>query len=279
MKKYEILKYLLIFTLIFSFLACDDTIDNEFDEAVELRSLPWQASVKMDVAAVEDKEVFIWLTNVVTLEQYWGNETVELEMTFSSGIPTENYTKIDFYLTAEEVDGYNVTDPFDTEGRFLKTISELPEDGEFSLHINGNDAYELFKSDFLNSRSEVPLLDGDLFEIHWILTNNDRSTYNSKDYVGGDTRFGFATLHKEKKPPSWEGTFEYECIYVSDGGLNYGGVEVGDTGEITIVETTGTLELNKLFDVDDLSFGYYYGGPGALSLNFNTGKTAVIDDS
>lgn len=279
MKKYSIIKYLMVLSLIFTMHSCDDDDTSEFPDAVSPESLAWQANTHIKVTPIEDKEAFIWLTNVVTLEQYWGNETVELQMKLSSVIPTENFAKIDFYLTLQEKDGYNATPPYDTKGKLLTTVNDLPESGEFGLQINANDAFELFKGDFVNPRTTAPLLDGDLFEIHWIITNKDGTLLNSQDYVDGEYRFGFTTLHEEKKPPSWEGTHKYEWIQVSDGGLQYGGVKVGDTGEINIVETSDALDLDKFFDADDLSFGYNYGGPGSLSLNFETGETSTIDTS
>ncbi len=279
MKKKSFIKYMLVLSLIFSMHSCNEDITNEFPEAPSPGSLGWQANTQIKVTPIEEKETFIWLTNVVTLEQYWGNDTVELQMKLSSIIPNDNFAKIEFYLTAQEKDGYNATPPYDTSGKLLSTVTDFPESGEFDLQINADVAYEMFKGDFVNPRPEAPLLDGDLFEIHWIITNKNGTVLNSQDYIAGEYRFGFTTLHKEKKPPNWEGTHEYEWIYVSDGGLDYGGVKVGDKGQINIVETTDALELNKLFDADDLSFGYYYGGPGSLSLNFETGETNVIDDT
>jgi len=279
MKKYSFIKYLLVLSIIFSMHSCNDEITSEFPNAVDPANLAWQANTHIKVTPVEDKEAFIWLTNVVTLEQYWGNEIVELKMKLNSVIPTDNFAKIDFYLTAQEKDGYNATPPFDTTGKLLSTLTDFPESGEFGLQIDADDAYELFKGDFLMPRTTAPLLDGDLFEIHWIITNKDGTELNSQDYVAGEYRFGFTTLHKEKKPPSWEGTHEYEWIYTSAGASTWGGVSVGDKGQINIVETSDALDLDKFFDADDLSFGYNYGGPGSLSLNFETGETSTIDDS
>jgi len=275
MKKYSFIKYLLVSSLIFTIQSCDDEITSEFPDAKSPENMAWQANTNIKVNPVEDKEAFIWLTNVVTLEQYWGNDTVELKMKLNSIIPTENFAKIDFYLTAQETNGYNATPPYDTTGKLLTTTTDLPESGEFGLQINADEAYDLFKGNFVNPRITAPLLDGDLFEIHWIITNKDGTVLNSQDYVGGEYRFGFTTLHKEKKPPSWEGTFNYEWIYVSDGGLQWGGVKVGDKGQIEIVETTDALELNKEFDVSHLLFNYNYGGAGKIYLNYETGETYV----
>ncbi|MCF6223326.1 MAG: hypothetical protein L3J34_06315 [Flavobacteriaceae bacterium] len=275
MKKYSIIKFLMVLSLVFSIQSCRDLNDLEFPEAKDPGSLAWQATTHMKISPTEGKETFVWLTNIITLEQYWGNDTVELNFEMDSSIPTENFSKIDFYLTVEEKDGYNSTPPYNTEGKLLRTITDLPENANFVLQISGNKVYEMFKSDFINPRQQAPLLDGDLFEIHWIITNKDGTFLNSQDYIQGEYRFGFSTLHKDKKPPSWEGTFNYEWTYVSDGGLQWGGVKVGDTGQIEIVETTEALELNKEFDVSHLLFNYNYGGDGKIFLNYTTGETYV----
>jgi len=278
MKKNIILRYLLILSFIYSFQSCNDELDSEFSEA-NTENIPWQADTHIKIQPVKDKEAFIWLTNVITLEQFWGNDTVELNLALNSVITNTSFSKIDFYLTAQEKDGYNYTPPYDTTGKLLTSITEIPEDGKINLKIKADDVYELFKNDFVNPRPEAPLLAGDLFELHWIITNVDGSVLNSNDFIEGEYRFGFTTLYKEKKPPSWEGTFDYEWIYVSDGAEEWGGVAVGDKGQITIEELTDATETQKVFDVSHLLFNYNYGGPGKLYLDFNTGETYVEGNS
>jgi hypothetical protein len=279
MKKYSIIKYILLLSVLFSAGSCQDIDDSEFPNTIDPGNLEWQATTHMKIKPVEGKETFVWLTNIITLEQYWGNDTVELNFKLLSAIPTDNFSKIDFYITAQEKDGYNTAPPYITEGKLLRTITDLPESGEFNIMIQGDELYEMFKSDFINPRSQAPLLEGDIFEIHWIITNKDGTIFNSQNHVEGEYRFGFTTLHKDKKPPSWEGVFNYEWIIVSGEAEKWGGVKVGDKGQIEIVETTEALEISKEFDVSHLLFNYKYGGAGKLFLNYNTGETYVEGNS
>lgn len=277
MKSYNnYLKFIFVLSLIFNFSSCSNEYENEFASVVPPENMPWQANTGLKIKPEKDKEAFIWETNLLTQEQYWKNKEVTLHINLKSPVPATDFEKIDFYLTAQEKDGYNYNPPYDTEGRFYKTVTGFPESGDFILKIDAEEAYDLFKNDFVNPRPNAPLLEGDLFELHWVITYKDATTLNSKDYIGSEYRFGFATLYKDFAPPVWEGSFDYEWIYVSDGGIQWGGVDVGDTGQINIVETEPG---SGLYDVDDLSFGYKYGGPGQIKFDFTSGLLTVIDDT
>lgn len=278
MKKYNIIKYLWVLTLVFAFQACDDKNESEFDAAVEAGNLPWQASTEINLMGEEDKTSFVWLNDVITFDTFWGNNVVPFSGTISSAHPLADLQKIDFYITAHERNGFNDTDPVDMKGKMLTSISPVPESGTFNLSVSADDVYDLFKNDFQTGRPDAPLLETDKFIINWVITHTDGSTYDSSTINEPNAGRGISVKHEPYTPPGFVGKFKYEWVWLSDGGLSYGGVTVGETGTQTFT-LDGIDGLVATSSTDNLMFGYNYGGPGSVTFDYGTGELNIIDTS
>ena len=276
MKKYALIKYFFILSVIFSLNSCGEDDDSEFIDAVSPENLEWQANTNITVTPVEDKNIFVVDRQVLGGALSWANDTVEFNMDLNSILPIDDFASIDFYLTAEELNGYNYTGPYDTSGKLYQTVlsSEMTEDGKFNIEIIADEAAILFQNEYQNSRPEIALLEGDLFELHWVIKANNGTIYDSRDYVESDTRFGFTVRYDDIAPLIWDGIFEYEWTYTSAGAESWGAVYVGKTG-LTIITPTSP----GLYDSNDVSFDYYYGGPGSITFDYLTGLTAIVDTS
>lgn len=253
----------------FSLQSCSD--DFSTIEEVETR---WQESTHLKLRPVEGKEAFVWEKNILTQEQYWKNTVVELDLVINSDLANTEVSKVDFYLTAEELDGYNYTAPFDTNGKLLSTVTGISEDGKFKLILNAEEVYELFSSDFKKDRTESQVLKDDMFELHWVVTAKDGSLMDSRNYVDGEYRYSIAGKYQELAPPIWQDSYDFEWL---SGNEIFGmlGLSVAPTGEMTITEsdTPGTYTIpNMLFNAD-------FGIPmtGALVFDFNSGLTTVTN--
>lgn len=265
MKIYSYINYLLILGFVLSLQSCDDDFFTQEEEISQ-----WEAATNLKIASVEGKEAFVWEKNLLTEEQYWKNTVVELDIEISSTLESSELEKVDFYITAEESDGFNYTAPFDTDGKLLNTISEIPEDGKFKLTLNAEDVYDLFSGEFKNARTISTVLDGDLFELHWVITAKDGSVMDSRNYAEGDYRYTIKGVNQGWAPPVWEGTYDVEFLEV---GAGLWQAAVGDTGEMTITESDvlGTYDIpNLLFTID---IGQPY--PGKLVYDFITGSSNV----
>jgi len=64
-----------IFKRRFLLNSCEDSNDTILEEAVN-----WQQNTIIKFAAEEDKETFIWYYDLLTNEDYWGNDEVELDI-------------------------------------------------------------------------------------------------------------------------------------------------------------------------------------------------------
>lgn len=259
MKKKSILKYLLFFSTIFLLQSCDEDT-NIYEEG----EFSWQNSTVLKVTPVEDKETFIWYKDLLTFDEYWGNETVELNMKLRSNLSGDQFSKVDFYVTVEEKDGYNYKAPFNTTGKMFTSV-DIPESGEFSVSLSAEDVYGLYLNDFQTDRSEKLAIEGDIFLLYWVITAKDGSTLDSRSVATND-RYAIKVLVQNYAPPVWEGTFNYEII---DLGYSYGEA-IGDTGQITITHLG-----EGVYNVSSLTFNYYYSGPGNIVFDFLDGLTYV----
>lgn len=253
----------------FSLQSCSD----DFSTIEEIET-SWQESTHLILTPVEGKEAFIWEKSIETSEQYWKNTSVEFDVVINSEIANTEVSKIDFYITAEERDGYNYTAPFDTDGKLVSTVSSISEDGKFSIELDAEEVYQLFSSDFKNDRTESQIIKGDLFELHWVVSAKDGSVMDSRDYVAGEYRLSFEGIYQELAPPIWEGTYDFEWIEVSEDLPMYG-VNLGDTGEMTIIQssTLGTYDIpNMLFSLN-LGMPYH----GKLIYDYPSGETKFED--
>lgn len=269
MRREIIFKYFLFFSAIFLMNSCDESDDSISEET----AINWQEKTRIAFAPVEDKETFIWYHDLLTNEDYWGNDEVEIDMSLKSNISVENFSKVDFYLTVEEKDGYNYTAPFNTDGKMIGSET-IPESGEFSFKISADEAYGLYLSDFKNSRSNILAREGDIFLLYYVITAKDGTTLDSRQSIKQGNRFGMKVRVEDYAPPVWEGTFDFEWIEVSGGAANYGGVWVGKTGQVTI-----THDGEGVYSMSNLLWDYFYGGAGKIYYDFIDGLVYVDGSS
>lgn len=264
MNNKSLLGYFLVLCTVFLSQSCDIDADDSYTEG----NLSWQSTTRISAKAVKDKETFIWYHDLLSGEDYWGNDKVELNMKLVSDLKPEEFSTIDIYIVAEEKDGYNYSAPYDSKGKLLKTV-DMPSTGEFSLELAATDAYALFANEFLTDRSEVLAAKGDIFLVYWVLNRNDGSKLDSRDHLNYE-RYPIIVRVEDYAPPVWEGTFEYEWIECSNGAVNWGGVFVGQTGTVNIVN----LGEGK-YSMTNLLWNYYYGSAGYIYYDFISGLTYV----
>ncbi|GAA3573715.1 hypothetical protein [Snuella lapsa] len=266
MKKKTFFKYTLLFSIIVFFQSCTSSSE---DEIIEDPLTNWQAKTRLRVTPQEDKDTFIWYKDLLTNEEYWGNKTVELDMTIMSPLSGSDFSKVDFYLTVEEKEGFNYTAPFDTTGKMIGSKS-INDSEEFTLSIDADDAYGLFLSNFKNSRSSSLAREGDIFLLYWVITAKDGSTLDSRTTLREGNRYGMKVKVEDYAPPVWEGTFDFEWIVVSGGAANWGGVYVGKTGSVNIAHLG-----NQVYSMSNLLWDYKYGTSGKIYFDFLSGETYV----
>ncbi|MCF7568282.1 hypothetical protein L3X37_07885 [Sabulilitoribacter arenilitoris] len=268
MKREIIFKYFLFFSAIFLLNSCDESDDSVIEEVVN-----WKEQTRIAFTPVEDKETFIWYHDLLTNEDYWATDEVEINMSLKSNVSAENFSKVDFYLTVEEKDGYNYTAPFNTTGKMIGSVN-VPESGEFTFNIKGDDAYGLYLNDFKNSRSSVLAREGDIFLLYYVITAKDGTTLDSRKSTKVGNRFGMKVKVEDYAPPVWEGTFDFEWIEVSGGAATYGGVFVGKTGSVNITHLG-----NQVYSMSNLLWDYKYGTSGKIFFDFLSGETYVSGNS
>ena len=250
-------------------IACSKS--DEFDAAVDPENIDWQANTGISITAIDSITSFIWETNLLTMESYPVSDTLELSFKIESTEKIENISKVEIYVSAEEKEGYNYSEPFDYTRKLFATITEIPEDGKFSLKIPAEDLYELFRSDFLNDRSEVHLLDGDFFTLTWQITHLDGTVFDSNDNPIPENNFGLQVKYQDYYPPVLEGSYTYEYIEAG-AGLSMLGIGVGTTGtiDITLTEPPGT------YYVSDFGFNNWY-LPNTLVHDFPSGLVTTSE--
>ena len=264
MNNISILKYFLIVGFVCFLQSCSEDSDSELFDPIQSDQLAWQASTNITVSQVEGKESFIWYNNLLSNTQYWHNDVVELEMQLVSQFAkVDDFESVDFYLTAQEEDGYNYTAPYEREGLLLKTADEFTEEGEFTVSISVDEVVALFENKFQNPRSSAPLLVGDLFELFWVINNNDGTKLDSRDYFEGLYSFGFTTKHKDYAP-TWIGTFDWVEID-TDGNV----VPGGNSGQ-----STSVLNDDGTYTFDPCDF-FENWGAGTITYDYPTGKVNI----
>jgi len=273
MKTKKHIKYLTVLILFISIYSCSE--NDIVDPAISAEELGWKAFTNLTVSPTQGKDSFIWTTNLLTFEEYWGNDIVELNLKLNSNIDFENFSKVEVYIRAAEVDGYNYTAPFEMKGKLLTTITEIPKTGEFKISMAVQEVYDLFKNDFVNDRTSSIILHGDVYTLTWVITKTDGEVFDSSEKNAIGYSYGFSGKFENYAPPVWEDTYDYEWIAVSSNTILYGGRNVGDTGTITI-----TSIGNGNYEVSDLIFGInYFGGPGILTYDFSSGLTTISGPS
>ncbi len=267
MKKQKYINLIVTTLLVILMIACSKS--DEFDAAIDPENIDWQANTGISITAIDSITSFIWETNLLTMESYPVSDTLELSFKIESTEKIENISKVEIYVSAEEKEGYNYSEPFDYTRKLFATITEIPEDGKFSLKIPAEDLYELFRSDFLNDRSEVHLLDGDFFTLTWQITHLDGTVFDSNDNPIPENNFGLQVKYQDYLPPVFEGTYTYEYLEVGPG-MAMLGIDVGRTGviEISLTEPPGT------YYVSDVNFSSWF-LPNTLTHDFFSGLVTV----
>lgn len=276
MKLISYIKYITLgMMMLFAFYSCNVEDESEFPDITVVND--WKFDTNLSFTKEIGKEEFIWEKNILTLEEYWANDEVILNGNISSSIEISQFSKIDFYITAEEKEGYNFTPPFDNMGHLINSISDFSDDGDFTLVLNADDTYQLFESNFENDRSQTKVFEGDLFEIHWVITNTDGSQLDSREYVEGEYRHPIIGKYQELAPPVWEDTYDVEWLSGNEAFAIIFGINVPATGStITITETAtlGTYSIPTFFAAPELeSFGL----TATLVYDFNSGLSTVTD--
>ena len=258
--------------MVFAFHSCSEEDQSEFSDLTAVND--WQFNTQLSFTPEVGKEAFIWEKNILTLAEYWVNDEVVFNGNISSSLNTSQFSKIDFYITAEEKGGYNYTAPFDKTGRLITSVSNISDEGNFTLTLNAEDTYQLFGSNFVNNRSQTKVFEGDLFEIHWVITNVDGSILDSRDYVDGEYRYSITGKYQELAPPVWQDTYDFEWLSGDDLLAGFGLISA-TSGTLVITEsaTPGTYDIpNMLFNAD---FGIPF--PGTLVFDFDSGLTTTAD--
>lgn len=274
MKRLKFLFGLLIIAVMTNLQSCsEEGFSDEIDGPQMVNTFEGQTKLKIVIPEGEDK--LIYTQDVITLEQFWTNESLDWEVHLESGMGIDAVAKIEFFLNLEEEGGYNSQPPFSTNGMLVKTYTEIPEDGVIAFSLSGEEVSGAFQGLFRNTRAEYPFLEEtDIFELEWVITSNDGEVFDSREYASQEYRAGFSYDYTLYSPPSFAGTFDFEWIELSDGGATYGGVSLGGTGSVTIpfdsyADGIGTFSMNNLL------FDYYYGTAGTIYYNFETGLVTI----
>ncbi len=267
MKKEKIINYILVCTFIFSLVACSE--NDEFDAAPSLEDIEWQANTNVTVSATGGITAYVWETNLLTLETYPISDILELNFELKTIAKINNISKVELMVNAEEKEGYNYTEPYSYSRKLFTSITEIPENGKFSIQVPAESLYELFKSEFVNDRSKSHLLDGDIYTFTWVVTHVDGSKYDSGNNTSPGNSFSIQVKYQDYLPPVMEGTYNYEYLEVGPGMVNLG-IAVGKTGtiEISLTEPPGT------YYVSDVNFSSWF-LPNTLTHDFFTGLITV----
>lgn len=234
----------------------------------------WVDSAELDFTVQGEEGNFVYTVSPGTGQEFWGVTDLVYHVAFKSNdAAASDISKIEFYAFLEEKngDGYNFLGG--QEGKLLTTI-ENPTD-VFEVTFTKDDMFDIFKSDFTGSRSDI--LTGDLFEIRWVITGKDGMTVDTRNgcYDAGCS-FGF--LAKEKVVDTWEGEFDYKWIEVGGDTKTYSwaGLDVGSTGKVAFSKSEN---YPGSYDIDDLSMGAAYGSPAAGYVTYdNTTNTLTVTD-
>ncbi|MGJ5643062.1 hypothetical protein [Formosa sp. S-31] len=267
----KILVLIHCFIALTAVVSCNDEgYDDPIIEAAHPDDLAWQATTSLQVTPVSEMGNFVYETYLETNEEIWGVADIAYDIQINSNISKDQFSKIEFYLTMQEENGYNYTTPFDYSGTLIATQTEWNDEGLFTLTVNAEEAYGKFINKLQFDRSDKLPREGDLFEIHWVIYNKDGDTLDSRKQSGSDQRFTFTTKFLDIAPPIWAGTFNYEWIEATTNASNYGRINVGDTGTVTITQLEG-----QTYYMENLMFGYYYSKSGKIIYNYTSGLVAV----
>ncbi|MGJ5642614.1 hypothetical protein [Formosa sp. S-31] len=256
--------------------SCDE---NDFDDPIPngetADKMSWQATTILKVSTDSDSNAFVWQKNLVTLEESWQNNEVVLHLDLNTNLPVNQIDKIQFYINAEEKDGYNAAAPYDKANFLLETIDSFNEELSFDLHLSASKVYDLFKNKYEFDRQTSLVREGDIFEIKWAIFAKDGTVLDTRNSTEINKRFGFQSKIVDVIPPVWVGDFSYEILTATANAQYYGYVKPGDSGTISITESN----TSGVYNVQDLSF-FFYGAaysPGELTYDFTTGEISTKD--
>lgn len=207
--------------------------------------------------------------------EYWNVTDVNLDVAVDlGGFTVDEIAKIDIYLFVEEdlEGGFNYLGG--EQGKLISTVEDPTE--TFEITISKEDIEGMYGTDFSDNHNGNVTV-SDLFELKWVFTGVDGKIYDSRsDCSGFNCTYAFGTNVIQIAPPIWEGTFEYEWIEATAGALNYGRITIGQTGTMTMSLQEGSYTV---YDVSHLGADYYYGGPGVLDYDYQSGAVTIIDPS
>lgn len=208
-------------------------------------------------------------------QRYFNITDVDYDVTVDIGeFPIENISKVDIYAFVEEENGTTYNYLGGDEGKLFTTINNPSQSFQFTMSVD--DIETLFGNDFSADHNGA-LLPSDIIEFKWVLTDTEGNVFDSRsECVGFNCTYGFGTKVVQIAPPIWEGTFNYEWIDATADAIYYGGISIGQTGTITMTLQPGSFTV---YDVSHLTCDYYYGGPGVLDYNYETGEVNIIDSS
>ncbi|TRZ41592.1 hypothetical protein DMZ48_16410 [Robertkochia solimangrovi] len=248
--------------------ACNnDGFEDPVNEAPTSEDMPWQANTMLKVTADSLQYAFIWERDLLTYNEYWKNEEVILHMKLESVLTSKQLDKVEFYINAEEKDGYNAQAPYDKANFLIETITDFNDERSFDLVIPAPTVYDLFKNKFEYNRNTQLAREGDIFEIKWVIYAKDGSVIDTRESSSIDNRFGFATIFQDFAPPVWAGDFAYEWIDMGWGISYYDpSIVIGTTGIMTIQQVDASN-----YTISNIHFGHSSGRAGTLYYEFDTG--------
>lgn len=266
----NIIRLLIAIVCIPLFHSCDeDEMDVRQPDAFDV-TLKDDAALKLSPSNPETTFIY----NVEsTGDEYWNLTTLTYDVSLESdNFSMTDISKIDFYLFVEETNGSDYNYLGGKQGKLIKTIQNPTN--PLQLSISKEEIEQLYANDF-SANHNGGILPDDIFELRWVITGEDGSVYDTRtECVGFDCSYGFGSKVVQVAPPIWAGTFDYEWIALTANAQSYGRVSVGQTGTMTFTLQPGSYTE---YDVSHLTADYYYGGPGAISYNYDTGNVEVID--
>lgn len=276
--KLYINKFFVLIALSLICFSCDlDENDAEITTDLE--------SVEVIVSGEGTEPMFIIGQDIADPTYFsWVNEQVELNFHLSTGRNLEDISQIEFFMNCQEVDGYNYEAPFNDSKILISTVlnEDISSDGDIVLSFTALDLSTLFADKFENTTNgnqtrtvDIPLLEGDLFTITWVISFADGTIFDSSSVVSVNNSHSIQTTIKDVYPPTWNGRFNYEVIEAGAGAAGYG-YDIGKTGVIELVETdkVGVYEFTGAGSSgNNGALGWKYGRQGPIHYDYATGAS------
>lgn len=217
----------------------------------------------------------------------WQNQEVSLNFHLSTGRSLDEISQIDFYMSYQEKDGYNYQAPYEDNKTLVNTImyEDISSSGDIVMSFNALDVSTIFADKYENTSNgsqtrttDIPLLEGDLFTMTWVISFVDGKTFDSSQIVAPNNSHAIQTAIKQVYPPTWNGIFNYEVIEAGAGAAAYS-YNIGKTGTIELVETdeVGVFDYTGAGSSgNNGALGWKYGRQDAIHYNYATGASIGI---